>query len=383
MLVELYAGNYNTNDGLVNGAEGIFKFYSSNDVVWIEFSCTDIGKEQRNKYKELYETNILPSWTPILRIAKPLAMSNNKLEMTIRKQFPIQLACARTIHRTQGLTLDKLAFDPTGMTQHGLVYTALSRVKTIDSLYLLSKLSHKNFHVKDKVLNEMTRLTTIATWELKFGKKISNNKNVLSIATLNTRSLYAHISDVVHHTDLMDNMILCFQETHLQAPPTNKQFFAFNFAIAHCIHGILTCIEKKITIQATKTFCNNKTELTLTDMYFQQPICLINIYAAPFEQVSTIIQMIRDAKSQTTHTNCIFLVIGDLNIDIQQQTTRTRTFVQYMETENLQEITSKLSPRRNTVIDHIWTNLPIEQCEINVSWAYWSDHSIFYALLQL
>ena len=80
-------------------------------------------------------------------------------------------------------------------------------------------------------------------------------------------------------------------------------------------------------------------------MYFhQRPICLINIYAAPYEQVSTIIQMIREAKSQTTHTNCVFLVIGDLNINIQQQTTRTRTFVQYMKTENLQEITSKLSP---------------------------------------
>jgi len=48
MLVELYARNYNTNDGLVNGAEGIFRSYSSNnnrtDIVWIEFSDTEIGK---------------------------------------------------------------------------------------------------------------------------------------------------------------------------------------------------------------------------------------------------------------------------------------------------------------------------------------------------
>jgi len=54
-----------------------------------------------------------------------------------------------------------------------------------------------------------------------------------------------------------------------------------------------------------------------------------------------------------------------------------------MEMENLQEITSKLSSQRKTVIDHIWTTLPIKQCEINVTWAYWSDHSIFYALLHL
>ena len=93
--------------------------------------------------------------------------------------------------------------------------------------------------------------------------------------------------------------------------------------------------------------------------------------------------MIGEEKSQTTYTNCAFLVIGDLKIDIQQQIARTRTFVQYMQTKNLQEITRKLSPCQKTIIDHIWTNFPIEQCEINVSWAYWSDHSIFYALLQL
>jgi hypothetical protein len=35
--------------------------------------------------------------------------------LKIQKQFPIQLACARTIKRSQGLTLDNVAFDPTGI----------------------------------------------------------------------------------------------------------------------------------------------------------------------------------------------------------------------------------------------------------------------------
>lgn len=50
MLVELYAGNYNTNDGLVNGAEGIFKSYSSNnnrlDIVWIDFQTQKLGNNK-------------------------------------------------------------------------------------------------------------------------------------------------------------------------------------------------------------------------------------------------------------------------------------------------------------------------------------------------
>jgi ATP-dependent exoDNAse (exonuclease V) alpha subunit len=100
-----------------------------------------------------------------------LAIANNKSQITIRKQFPIQLACARTIHRTQGLTLDGLAFDPTGVTQDGLVYTALSRIKNISSIYLIQKLTPKKFHVNTKVSNEMTRLETIVPWKLEFAKK--------------------------------------------------------------------------------------------------------------------------------------------------------------------------------------------------------------------
>jgi len=52
MLVELYAGNYNTQDGLVNGAEGIFKRYticnSEYDMVWIHFpnAILEGNKEQ-------------------------------------------------------------------------------------------------------------------------------------------------------------------------------------------------------------------------------------------------------------------------------------------------------------------------------------------------
>lgn len=54
MLVELCAGNYNIEDGLVNGANGVFKKYTRKtediDIIWIEFIDTTIGKEQRKTY---------------------------------------------------------------------------------------------------------------------------------------------------------------------------------------------------------------------------------------------------------------------------------------------------------------------------------------------
>ena len=47
MLVEIYACNYDTQDGLVNGADGILKGYMKTeklDVLWIKFHEPHIGK---------------------------------------------------------------------------------------------------------------------------------------------------------------------------------------------------------------------------------------------------------------------------------------------------------------------------------------------------
>jgi hypothetical protein len=39
-------------------------------------------------------------------------------------------ALARTNHYSQGLTLDKLVFDPTNIKKHGLTYTTSSHIQT-------------------------------------------------------------------------------------------------------------------------------------------------------------------------------------------------------------------------------------------------------------
>jgi hypothetical protein len=46
MLVEIYACNYDSQDGLVNGADGVVKAYTktySTDVLWIRFHDPLIG----------------------------------------------------------------------------------------------------------------------------------------------------------------------------------------------------------------------------------------------------------------------------------------------------------------------------------------------------
>ena len=56
-------------------------------------------------------------------------------------QYPLKAAWAITIHKSQGLTFDKVVIDAGSAFAHGQVYVALSRCKTLEGLVLTSPLS--------------------------------------------------------------------------------------------------------------------------------------------------------------------------------------------------------------------------------------------------
>lgn len=55
-----------------------------------------------------------------------------------KTQFPLNLAFACTIHKTQGITTDKIVESFDGPFRPGQAYVALSRCKDIDGLCLTS-----------------------------------------------------------------------------------------------------------------------------------------------------------------------------------------------------------------------------------------------------
>ncbi|MEW6088177.1 MAG: HRDC domain-containing protein [bacterium] len=59
-------------------------------------------------------------------------------------QYPLKLAWAITIHKSQGLTFEKAVIDANAAFAHGQVYVALSRLKTLDGLVLNTPISHKS-----------------------------------------------------------------------------------------------------------------------------------------------------------------------------------------------------------------------------------------------
>lgn len=76
-------------------------------------------------------------------------------------QFPVRLAWAITIHKSQGKTFDKIVVDiGTGTFAHGQLYVALSRCRTFEGLALKSPLRKKDIWMDYRVVHFLTALQT-------------------------------------------------------------------------------------------------------------------------------------------------------------------------------------------------------------------------------
>ncbi|CAL7964317.1 ATP-dependent DNA helicase PIF1 [Gammaproteobacteria bacterium] len=105
----------------------------------------------------------------------------NTLKIGSFIQYPMRLAWALTVHKSQGKTFDHVIVDLGITFSPGQMYVALSRCTSLDGLVLKKKITTKNIFIDYRIVNFLTKLQyQHATKELPLEQKIALIKNAIA-----------------------------------------------------------------------------------------------------------------------------------------------------------------------------------------------------------
>ena len=121
-------------------------------ILWVEFENEIIGKKIRNVYKYLYKHAINCKWTPIMSISRQFNVGRKHIEVS-RQQFPLRSAAAKTVHRSQGTTVNNVVVNLSVHAFSYIHYVTLSRLRSMDGLYI-TDLKENEIHVDEKLLKK-------------------------------------------------------------------------------------------------------------------------------------------------------------------------------------------------------------------------------------
>ncbi|MDR0423028.1 MAG: AAA family ATPase [Rickettsiales bacterium] len=136
--------NTHAKEGVINGSIGIVVGFNKHNVPIVKFSNGVM-------------LNIAPEIWEISRYDEANGKTTVEASM---EQIPLILAWAITIHKSQGMSLDKIQCALKDAFTEGQIYVAISRVKSIDGLYI-ENFDINKIRANKKVIEFYKKITTL------------------------------------------------------------------------------------------------------------------------------------------------------------------------------------------------------------------------------
>ena len=377
--------NLDVEDGLTNGATCILKKIEYKidspkpSIVWVEFTDLKIGTTCRHKYANYYNKTIKKTWTPIFAVSRTFTVYKS---LVSRQQFPLCPAAARTIHKCQGKTIQKAVIKMGEKKRAQSHYTALSRVTSIDNLYLLALYKEK-IAVHKAVKDEMYELRKNRKVKLCYTPVYNMSLTKHRIIFHDIRSLHKHIPDVRANQNYRVADIIAFAESRLTTTDADNEYAICSFQLyrndqrptgnSRPPHGLATYIKDQYTIKSIlhKTSSDIEYSIIKFELECRLPVQLAVVYKSNSCHSEVLLDAIRDIYSSVDNTDP-FVVVGDFNIDISENQNKT-LLVKIEEILKCKHHVTQATTIGNTTIDLLFTNCDVA---VHLIDSVVSDHRI-------
>ena len=395
--------NVDVNDGICNGADGRYK-HNAADLIWIQFYSKKVGAIKRSEpsIKNLHrQFELDTSWTPIERTSKEITKVGKKAfakkVLVTRKQYPVVLAAARTIHHSQGSTYQEGGVDMgNSFTNNnkkpyirpGHHYVALARFTSLENVWLTDFDVFQALVCKDAA-GEMKRMSEESSLEVCI-PEMTSKKGKLSMYVQNVRSFEKHSHYITKSCPFMKADLMFLSETCCAM--SNKE---------EC-EG-LTCIEmcgKKSRPRGIAFLARQGIELTEINrldydaevgvelicvkvLQKDKTFTIAGLYRSPGMSVPRFLSTLRSFIC-SCHSDPD-VVVGDFNINLDDgdnaDCASLTQVMQILGYTNIKTDFTRCAGVMQSRLDHVWTRSP-ESTQVEVGYDWFSDHMPMFCYLQ-
>ncbi|XP_073808479.1 uncharacterized protein [Danio rerio] len=389
--------NIDVEDGLVNGSFGkVAKITTlSRDGVpfvhLIGLHLDDVNAGQKHSNKATGDDNIVY----IERLEEPL-----KRKGTIRRQFPMKLAFACTIHKVQGMTTDCAVVSLKHIFEPGMAYVALSRTTTLSGLHIIDFNENKIFCDPEirTSLESMPKADFCDFQPILHSLQDLNLNSALKIIHHNTEGLQCHMDDLKCHHELLLADILCLTETHLSGfcvpeylqldgytmYTRNRHSSYTNYAyLANKNGGGVAIYVKNIFQARPMMYIQNVTDLEYLVLKLEAPkqALLAVIYRPPSYRLSDFLLNLNGLLTSLEILNIKpVIVCGDFNED--QLSRCNKPILNLFHDKGYTQLISTGTTENNTLLDPVFISSTHSKVRAGVLQTYYSYHDPVYCILE-
>ncbi|CAF2946327.1 unnamed protein product [Rotaria sp. Silwood2] len=318
--------NICVNDGLANGVTGrIVEFVENNnkDVSNIIIKCdsSKVGRLHRVSCPHCHGRDTIC----VMRESNTIdRLDYDSQSKKTTKQFPLRLSWAMTIHKAQGITVDQVVISTKDFFGSGMGYTALSRVRILEGLFLID-LHFDKFYCNENVDRVLSQMKIMRKKQLIF----QESSQFLNILFHNIEGLKCNYKAFCNYHLLYKADLICLAETwlkddtrldHLQLNGYNlvHKTRACSFVSNHLLHsqkggGVAIYFRETIPIKKNDSYAHVNLEC-ITVQIEKSNIVVIVCYRSPQQDKKEfIVNVIEHLKQFNIDKN--ILLIGDFNED--------------------------------------------------------------------